>query len=54
MLEFLPGMTPALAAAIVDWRDADSELTMNGAEDETYQRLNPSLPLQERRLRFAR
>jgi DNA uptake protein ComE-like DNA-binding protein len=39
MLEFLPGMTPALAAAIVDWRDADSELTINGAEDETYQRL---------------
>jgi DNA uptake protein ComE-like DNA-binding protein len=41
MLEFLPGMTPALAAAIIDWRDADSELTINGAEDETYQRLNP-------------
>jgi DNA uptake protein ComE-like DNA-binding protein len=41
MLEFLPGMTPALAAAIIDWRDTDSELTTNGAEDETYQRLNP-------------
>jgi DNA uptake protein ComE-like DNA-binding protein len=41
MLEFLPGMTPALAAAIVDWRDADTESSLNGAEDETYQRLNP-------------
>lgn len=41
MLEFLPRMTPALAAAIIDWRDTDSELTINGAEDETYQRLNP-------------
>ncbi len=41
MLEFLPGMTPALAAAIVDWRDTDSDLTVNGAEDETYQRLDP-------------
>mgnify|MGYP000908190185 CR=1 FL=1 len=41
MLEFLPGMTPALAAAIIDWRDSNSELTVNGAEDETYQRLNP-------------
>lgn len=42
MLELLPGMTPQLAAAIVDWRDADSDVTPNGAEDETYQRLNPS------------
>jgi type II secretory pathway component PulK len=41
MLEFLPGMTPAFAAAIVDWRDSDSEPSANGAEDETYQRLNP-------------
>lgn len=39
MLELLPGMTPQLAAAIVDWRDTDSEVTTNGAEDETYQRL---------------
>ena len=42
MLEFLPGMTPELAAAIVDWRDSDSDVTVNGAEDETYQRLNPA------------
>lgn len=42
MLEALPGMTTALAAAIVDWRDTDSDVTESGAEDEIYQRLNPS------------
>jgi type II secretory pathway component PulK len=41
MLEMLPWMTPELAAAIIDWRDADSEVTTDGAEDDTYQRLNP-------------
>ncbi|MFM8470395.1 MAG: general secretion pathway protein GspK [Limisphaerales bacterium] len=41
MLQKLPRMTAALAAAVVDWRDADSELSENGAEDETYARLNP-------------
>jgi type II secretory pathway component PulK len=41
MLEQLPGMTPEFAAAIVDWRDSDSDLTDGGAEDEAYQRLNP-------------
>ena len=41
MLEALPRMTPELAAAIIDWRDADSTVTDGGAEDETYQRLNP-------------
>jgi len=41
MLELLPRMTPALAAAIVDWRDADSTITANGAESETYGRLRP-------------
>jgi DNA uptake protein ComE-like DNA-binding protein len=41
MLEALPGMTAELAAAIVDWRDADSEITENGAEDDYYQRLTP-------------
>lgn len=41
MLEQLPNMTSELAAAIIDWRDADSEVTDGGAEDETYQRLNP-------------
>jgi DNA uptake protein ComE-like DNA-binding protein len=41
MLEMLPGMTAELAAAIVDWRDSDSDVTPGGAEDETYQRRNP-------------
>jgi type II secretory pathway component PulK len=41
MLQLLPGMTPELAAAIVDWRDTDSEVSPGGAEDEIYQRLNP-------------
>lgn len=41
MLEALPGMTIELAAAIIDWRDRNSEPTENGAEDETYARLDP-------------
>jgi type II secretory pathway component PulK len=41
MLQLLPRMTPQLAAAIVDWRDADSTVSDGGAENETYQRLNP-------------
>ncbi len=41
MLEALPRMTPALASAIIDWRDSDSEVSSGGAEDETYQRMNP-------------
>jgi len=36
MLSALPGMTPEIAAALVDWRDADSELTVGGAESEYY------------------
>lgn len=35
-LEYLPGMTAELAGAIVDWRDSNSDLGENGAEDETY------------------
>jgi type II secretory pathway component PulK len=42
MLELLPDMTAEFAAAIVDWRDSDSEVTSGGAEDETYLRLNPA------------
>jgi type II secretory pathway component PulK len=42
MLEWLPGMTPELAAAIIDWRDSDSDVSDGGAEDETYQRLTPA------------
>jgi type II secretory pathway component PulK len=41
MLQGLPGMTAEFAAAIVDWRDGNSDLSENGAEDENYQRLNP-------------
>jgi DNA uptake protein ComE-like DNA-binding protein len=42
MLELLPRMTPELAAAIIDWRDSDSEPSQGGAEDETYLRRIPS------------
>ena len=41
MLQALPGMTTEFAAAIVDWRDTNKEISENGAEDESYQRLNP-------------
>jgi DNA uptake protein ComE-like DNA-binding protein len=39
LIQYLPGMTPQIAAAIMDWRDANSDLTTDGAEDETYGRL---------------
>ncbi len=39
MIEYLPGMTPQIAAAIMDWRDANSDVSDNGAEDESYSRL---------------
>jgi type II secretory pathway component PulK len=42
MLELLPRMTPELAAAIIDWRDANEEVTDGGAEAETYARLRPA------------
>lgn len=42
MLEELPGMTEEFAAAIVDWRDEDDEVTDNGAEADVYARLKPS------------
>lgn len=42
LLMNLPKMTVELAGAILDWRDTDSEVNAGGgAEDETYQRLNP-------------
>lgn len=42
MLEALPlPMTAELAAAIVDWRDDNSDVTSGGAEEEIYARLNP-------------
>jgi DNA uptake protein ComE-like DNA-binding protein len=40
MLEMLPGMTPELAAAIVDWRDTDTTASSGGAEGDVYQRLS--------------
>lgn len=42
MLELLPRMTTELAAAIIDWRDANEELTSGGAEADTYARLHPA------------
>src|SRR5260221_4330031 len=42
MLASLPRMTPELAAAIIDWRDADNNVSMGGAESETYNRLQPA------------
>ena len=42
MLELLPRMTPGLAAAIIDWRDADENVTSGGAEAETYALLRPA------------
>ncbi len=41
MLAKLPRMSAELAAAVVDWRDEDSNPSENGAEDELYARLNP-------------
>jgi len=41
MLELLPGMTTEFAAAIIDWRDTDEEISSGGAENETYARLRP-------------
>ncbi len=42
MLEMLPyPMTAELAAAIIDWRDSDSDVTSGGAEEEIYARLDP-------------
>jgi type II secretory pathway component PulK len=41
MIEYLPGMTPQIAAAIMDWRDEDSTVSTDGAEDETYSRFSP-------------
>jgi DNA uptake protein ComE-like DNA-binding protein len=42
MLETLPRMTPELAAAIIDWRDANDDVTQGGAESETYLRRSPA------------
>lgn len=39
MIQYLPGMTPQIAAAIMDWRDANTSISTDGAEDETYAKL---------------
>jgi hypothetical protein len=38
----IAGMTSELAAAIIDWRDEDDEVTSGGAESETYLLRKPS------------
>lgn len=35
-LEKLPGWVPEIAAAVVDWRDSDSDPSTNGVEDSYY------------------
>lgn len=35
-LQILPGMTPDIAAAIVDWRDSDTDVSPDGAESGYY------------------
>ena len=42
MLKLLPGMTAEFAAAIIDWRDTDDEVTSGGAESETYATKKPA------------
>jgi DNA uptake protein ComE-like DNA-binding protein len=42
MLENLPNMTPEFAAAIIDWRDEDEEVSDGGAEGDVYVRMIPS------------
>ncbi|MBA3481926.1 MAG: general secretion pathway protein GspK, partial [Pirellulales bacterium] len=37
----IPGMTPEVVDAILDWLDADEELRANGAEAETYSQVVP-------------
>jgi len=39
MLELLPRMTAEFAAAIIDWRDANEDISSGGAEAEMYARL---------------
>jgi type II secretory pathway component PulK len=41
-LKKLPGVTDEFIDAIVDWQDADDEVSENGAESETYLRFDPA------------
>ena len=44
----LPGMTPEVVAAVIDWRDEDNSVSPGGAEAEAYLALQPpSLPRNE-------
>jgi DNA uptake protein ComE-like DNA-binding protein len=40
-LSKIEGMTPDIAAAIIDWRDEDNQVTPGGAEAEYYTSLQP-------------
>jgi len=40
-LQKIEGMTPDVAAAIIDWRDEDNEVTPSGAEADYYLSLRP-------------
>lgn len=42
MLQALPGMTAEFAAAIIDWRDTDDEVTEGGAESSIYAQKKPA------------
>ena len=49
MLEGLPGMPIELAAAIIDWRDTDNEVSPDGAESETYLLRDPKYTCKDSR-----
>jgi type II secretory pathway component PulK len=49
MLEALPRMTPELAAAIIDWRDENQDVTEGGAESETYAMRRPAYRAKDNR-----
>src|ERR1051326_8758861 len=40
-MEMDAALSPSIADAIIDWRDADDRESMNGAESDYYQTLNP-------------
>jgi len=42
MLRTLPGMTEEFAAAIIDWRDTDDDVTPSGAESSAYAQKTPA------------
>lgn len=50
----LERMLPEIAAAIIDWRDRDDNVTPNGAEVEYYSSLNPPYLPRNERIQTAR